>query len=374
MWEFYLSTSRLRVSVLVVLWALFAVPAAKAVVRGSAFAVPLLVLATLLPLAGAVLCNRVLVLRFKRKNRALQEDITQMQRVEQLAGIGRWCIDLVTGRHRWSEEICTIVGIPPGSAPDDDLLSELMEDGLKQMEATFQTHQNDREPFVVEFEVEHPQDGTRILRARASNTFSPEGEREQVFMVVRDVTDEYARVASAERDRAEALAREEEAQRLANTDALTGLGNRRAAMVALDRAIMAARQSGDALGLILFDIDHFKRVNDTHGHAVGDRVLAEVGRITSRNARSGQFPARVGGEEFMLIMTGVPEPAVAGAAERLRLAIEAGTSMAPVPGVTVSIGRAMLAQGDTSLTLFARADAALYAAKRGGRNRVALAA
>ncbi|MEZ5681975.1 MAG: sensor domain-containing diguanylate cyclase [Erythrobacter sp.] len=361
-------------SVIIAIWALLALPAGLLLADGGAHPSLWLGIATIVPMMAIIVRHLMLSFRLDQKNRELSENLTQLQLAEQLAGVGRWSVDIPTRQHRWSEEVCAIVGVPIGTPPGADLLGKLMPDGLRQMETTFYSHRNDREPFVVEFEIENPHSGTRVLRAKARNSHSPEGAREQVFMVVRDVTEEYTRVATAERDRAEALAREEEARRLANTDALTGLPNRRAAMAALDRAIIAARAGRSGLGLIVFDIDHFKRVNDTHGHAVGDRVLAEVGRIAARNCREGQLAARVGGEEFLMILSDASEPAVSGAAERLRLAIEAGTALAPLPGVTVSLGRAMLGPGDTSLTLFARADEALYAAKKGGRNRVALAA
>lgn len=293
---------------------------------------------------------------------------------DELAGIGRWSFDPATGRHRWSREFCRIAGLPPMTAPEAKCLQELMPQGLQQMQVTLAAHAQDRETYAVEFEIENPHLGTRLLRARARNIFSPEGICEQVLMVVRDVTEEYSQVALIEEARAAAVREAEEARREANTDALTGLANRRSAMQALDRAIMRARQSGEPLALLVFDIDHFKAVNDTHGHTQGDLVLSEIGRIIQRQKRDGQFAARVGGEEFLMILPGADGRAASAAAERLRLAIDHGTQSSDAPRVTVSVGHAALGPGDTSLTLFARADEALYAAKRGGRNQVRLAA
>ncbi|MDP4575734.1 sensor domain-containing diguanylate cyclase [Qipengyuania sp. G39] len=293
---------------------------------------------------------------------------------DELAGIGRLSFDPASGRHRWSREFCRIAGLPPMTAPDEACLEALMPQGLKQMRVTLARHAKDRETYTVEFEIENPQLGTRLLRARARNMFSPEGACEQVLMVVRDVTEDYSQVARIEEARAAAVREAEEARQQANTDALTGLANRRSAMQSLDREIMRARQSGEPLALLVFDVDHFKAVNDTHGHAQGDLVLAEMGGIIRRQKRDGQFAARVGGEEFLMILPGADGRAASAAAERLRLAIDHGTRMADAPSVTVSVGHAALGPGDTSLTLFARADEALYAAKRGGRNQVRLAA
>ena len=260
------------------------------------------------------------------------------------------------------------------TAPDATCLQSLMPQGLQQMQVTLAGHAQDRETYPVEFEIGNPQQGTRLLRARARNMFSPEGACEQVLMVLRDVTEEYSQVARIEQERAAALREAEEARQQANTDALTGLANRRSAMQALDREIMRARQSGEPLALLVFDVDHFKAVNDTHGHTHGDLVLTEIGRIIRRQKRDGQFAARVGGEEFLMILPGANGRAASAAAERLRLAIDHGTSSSNNPSVTVSVGHAALGPGNTSLTLFARADEALYAAKRGGRNQVRLAA
>ncbi|MBX7495448.1 GGDEF domain-containing protein [Qipengyuania sp. 6B39] len=304
----------------------------------------------------------------------LSDIASDLTLAEEMAGFGRWSVDLVSGRHGWSPAFCKIAGLPPETPPDARLLERLLPDGLQQMHTTFHGHRHDRDGYVVEFEIENPKLGTRVLRARARNVFSPEGVAEHVLMVARDVTDEYTRVARIQQEKHDALREAAEARRIANTDVLTGLANRRSAMAALDRAVVASRLGGKPLGLIVFDIDHFKAINDTHGHATGDRVLAEIGRIAALQARDGQCAARIGGEEFLLILPGANETAAAGAAERLRLAVESGTAMAGIPAVTASIGHAMLGPSDTSLTLFARADAALYAAKKAGRNRVALAA
>lgn len=373
-WEKHLLWRWIALPLAYVAWLSLTVVTAAQAFHGSAAAFAAVAMGAVLPMILLACRHAAVSQGLRRRNRDLRQDISQLRMAEQLAGVGRWSIDIASGQHRWSTEVCAIVGVPPDTPPTPGVLADILVDGLSQMEATFLSHLEDREPFIVEFEVENPIIGTRILRARACNAHSPEGVREHVFMVVQDVSEEYTRVAMAERDREEALAREREAQELANTDPLTGLPNRRAAMMALDRAIIGARADGSELGLIVFDIDHFKHVNDRHGHPAGDRVLAEVGRIAMRNCRDGQLAARVGGEEFLMLIANANEPAVAGAAERLRLAIEAGTAMAPVPNVTISLGRAMLRPGDTSLTLFVRADDALYAAKRSGRNRVALAA
>jgi two-component system cell cycle response regulator len=162
---------------------------------------------------------------------------------------------------------------------------------------------------------------------------------------------------------------------LALTDALTGLYNRRYVDAHLEQ-MMARRAEGVAgPAVLLFDIDHFKSINDGHGHAVGDEVLAELAKRAAGDVRSFDLVARYGGEEFLVVM---PETSIAIAfavGERLRRVIADKpfpvSSPAGQLAVTVSVGAAcMLDKGDSPLDLLKRADEALYAAKKRGRNRV----
>ncbi len=166
---------------------------------------------------------------------------------------------------------------------------------------------------------------------------------------------------------------------MALTDALTGLRNTRYFWSRLAEE-HAGQERGEApLAIILFDIDHFKAVNDRYGHPAGDEVLAMVGNVFERSARHRETAARVGGEEFALLLPGQDGPRAVEAAERIRKVIEGRTVFAPDSGevirVTVSAGVASTADESelSSEELYAAADRALYAAKEAGRNRVVLA-
>jgi diguanylate cyclase (GGDEF)-like protein/PAS domain S-box-containing protein len=180
-------------------------------------------------------------------------------------------------------------------------------------------------------------------------------------------------VMSAKR-RAEEQARE--ATLLASTDELTGLANRRAFLRHLERQVEAANEFGWALAVAIFDVDHFKLVNDSHGHAVGDRVLQLVAERSVSVVRSGDLVGRLGGEEFAILMPGASPEDATMVAERLRGMIERPGDMGAekLPTVTVSVGIAAHSRDQNSSDLLAEADRALYAAKSGGRNRVKLAA
>ena len=156
-----------------------------------------------------------------------------------------------------------------------------------------------------------------------------------------------------------------EAQSL--TDPLTGLANRRAFSRTLDQAITQAHALGEPLSVAIVDIDHFKSINDLHGHAEGDRVLQSLGEmLLSAEAARGRL-ARFGGEEFVWLLPGRALDQAVRESEHLREAVAAMPTGLPV---TISIGVAALERDEDASSLLARADQALYTAKREGRDRV----
>lgn len=165
----------------------------------------------------------------------------------------------------------------------------------------------------------------------------------------------------------------EESNRLAMLDPLTGLLNRRAFIAAMERQIALLERHGEGFCLLLLDVDHFKTLNDQHGHATGDAVLLHLGITLPASVRRSDVVGRWGGEEFVITLT-IKDPVRAAArAETIRQAIANMTvrdaSGVPV-AVTASIGVAAAEFGDTVEQLVERADKAMYAAKSAGRNRV----
>jgi diguanylate cyclase (GGDEF)-like protein len=157
---------------------------------------------------------------------------------------------------------------------------------------------------------------------------------------------------------------------MAHTDALTGLENRRAMQVKLESELERARRYSRPFAVLLADLDHFKRVNDTYGHSVGDQVLREAAQRLSQHLRETDSLARWGGEEFLVL---APETGIHQAhhlAQRLLESIRE----TPISGVsvTVSLGVACYRQGDTIAAILSRADEAMYRAKATGRNQVEL--
>jgi diguanylate cyclase (GGDEF)-like protein len=159
---------------------------------------------------------------------------------------------------------------------------------------------------------------------------------------------------------------------LAQTDPLTELANRAALEQALGGALASARRDKSRLCVLMADLDHFKQINDTHGHLVGDGVLREVAARLRSAVRDVDVVGRYGGEEFMVILAETPLETAREIAERIRARV-AGTPIkmhSIAVGITISLGLAVLGFGDSVESLVERADQALYAAKSQGRDRV----
>jgi len=163
-----------------------------------------------------------------------------------------------------------------------------------------------------------------------------------------------------------------ELERQATRDKLTGLFNRRYADGFVDGQLELAERLGRPLGVVLADVDHFKLINDTHSHAVGDAVLERLSRLLESHCRETDMVARYGGEEFLICLPATDAAAAAAIGEAIRVAVASmdWSDLAPSLRVTVSIGVAASGRSKDRAAVLGRADANLYRAKRGGRDRV----
>lgn len=310
----------------------------------------------------------------RRRAHSMNELLRTVRMAESIADLGVWQYNPASATQQWSEGMRQLFGVDHHDdfvagdaetllfANDIDLVGDVSKRSLE------------RAPFTLRYDI-HGYDGIpRSISVQACNLFGEGGTVVRVIAVVRDVTDEVSRERRLETSRQEAVREAKQARELAETDALTGLANRRRVMTQLDHMILDARRQSHPLVLIVFDIDRFKQVNDTFGHVEGDKVLQNVAQVAMTQARDGDLVGRVGGEEFVWIAPRMNPLQAEQAAERLRQAVSHGSAVGPVPSVTISVGLAQLRPCDTSLLLFSRADTALYAAKEGGRNLVKLAA
>ena len=194
---------------------------------------------------------------------------------------------------------------------------------------------------------------------------------------IKNESGEVAYFAAIERDLTEHKMLESRLEVLASTDMLTGLPNRLATMNKAAKEFARTKRYNRPLSIVMIDIDHFKSINDNHGHAAGDQVLQNVGNICSDTLRDSDVLGRIGGEEFILLLPDTPKSNAEQVAERMRARL-ANTTIKYGElelTITASFGVASFTVDDGSLEeIIERADTAMYAAKNGGRNQVQTAA
>jgi diguanylate cyclase (GGDEF)-like protein len=337
-------------------------------------ALMMLMLATGLPIAAMLMTRDGLEARLREQNSEMRENLTILNLAESLAGIGRWRYDLRTGSQHWSPLMLELNGLPRALAPDPGNIREFLPDSGEQLFGAISAHREDSEPYSFEYSISPRRGGQRTLKMHVTNEFDENGDRVALFAVAMDVTEQVRREEALHRAREQAIGLAAEAQKLANTDTLTGLANRRCALDWLDRLVKASEEVDEPLAALIFDIDHFKRINDTFGHKTGDDVLRRVAELARAQLRTEDLVGRIGGEEFVCILPGLTAPEARGLAERLCNAIAEGSGSAGLPRATISVGLAARRPADTPEGLLARADAALYKAKESGRNQVRRAA
>jgi diguanylate cyclase (GGDEF)-like protein len=334
----------------------------------------LAMLAVSLPIAATLLTRARLEAQLREQNGTLHESLTTLRLAERLVGVGCWRYDIRSGRQHWSELMLEINGLPRDLPPDPGNMRSLLPDGGEALFAEIARQRASREPYSFEYRIHPPGKAERVLRMVVTNEFEGD-KRVALFAVAIDVTEQVRREEALEVARSRAMLLAAEAQKLAMTDSLTGLANRRCALDWLDRLLKASADEGFSLALVIFDIDHFKAINDCFGHPTGDAVLRRVAEIARNQVRGDDVIGRIGGEEFLGLLPEVGVAAARQRAEQLRVAIERGTSKGgDLPRATISLGLAQVRPGDTAERLLARADAALYQAKQGGRNKVHRAA
>ncbi|MDB5685752.1 MAG: diguanylate cyclase with sensor [Rhizorhabdus sp.] len=328
----------------------------------------LVLLGSALPLAALLATRDAL-------HRQLAESVRMLAMAERSAQVGHWRLNLHDGQLFWSDEVFRIHGREPGQMPkvDEAILAYHPED-----QARVRHIVRDCVDGLTEFEFEARlirADGeTRYILSRGGSELAPDGTMVAVFGTIQDVTIEAeTKIALAQaRSAAEDAARR--ATAAADTDQLTGIASRRKTMQLLDDALALARTAQQPLSVAIFDIDHFKRINDLFGHHAGDRVLRRVASTAQATLRTTDIVGRIGGEEFVMLLPGADADTAMAVAERVRSAIAGGGTVGlPEPQVTASIGVATFGPDLTAEALLHRADCALYEAKRAGRNALRLA-
>lgn len=321
----------------------------------------LMLLFTTLPLAALLIVRQRLARRLEQSNRWLLQ-------AEAAALVGHWRVDLVDWTIHWSDQTYRVHGLTPGTPVDVDYsVRQYVAEDRAQVRKILAGAVRTGEPFQFQGRVRRADGEIRHVNSHGSIEMV-RGKAVGIFGTVQDVTEtvENARILEAARSAAE---------RVANTDMLTGLPNRRHTLAFLEKALAGARDHGAPLAVAIFDIDHFKRINDAHGHAAGDDVIRRVSQRAKAALREEDMLGRIGGEEFVCILQRSSAQSAEIVAERVRKAVEVGTAgEAGLPPATISVGLAVY-DGEVDVEeLLYRADKALYVAKREGRNRLRMAA
>ncbi|MGR2737953.1 GGDEF domain-containing protein [Billgrantia sp. Q4P2] len=301
--------------------------------------------------------------RIQRELEEAREEIAELKRtllrIQQVARLGYWRVSLKANKLYWSEVTYDIFGVDPKTfTPSISAFKSMVHpDDLESVEASMrraeQTGNHDVVHRIVRLDGE-----VRWVHELAD--YVPEGDDQILIGTVRDIT---------EQKRLELRLRQ-----LSRTDELTGLFNRRYFMQRLVQELARYRRYGRPTSVVLFDFDHFKRINDTHGHPAGDQVLVSVGKLLRDKLRTNDIPARLGGEEFALLLPETTLEEAAGVAEKVRQLVltRAFTSdEGHCFGTSITCGvSAFHGTEETVEAILHRADQNLYQGKRAGRNRV----
>ncbi len=303
----------------------------------------------------------------------LSERIRLLDQAEAAAHIGHWRVNSVNQTIFWSPQVFRMHGLPEDRPPSlEQAIGLYHPDDRAVVSQVVAEALSSGQPFAFEARIVRPDGAIRHVATQGERDYSSTDDAIGLFGLIRDVTEqiEARKVLQDARDAANRSA--ERAMALASTDALTGLANRRRIVEYLDATLSDVADGDAALSVVLFDIDHFKAVNDRYGHDVGDEVLKRVAASAIEGLRSTDLIGRYGGEEFVIILPRTDADTALQIAERVRSRIEASRG-GTQPKVTVSLGVATTQGDDTGHVILKRADVALYAAKDAGRNRLRLA-
>ncbi|NJO13756.1 MAG: diguanylate cyclase [Rhizobiales bacterium] len=328
------------------------------------------------PLSALMAAKEKLIARYAEAN-------TYLKLAESTANVGHWYVSNDYTSLTWSEEVYRIHGIAPSAIKFDGALN------LKEPTSLKLYHPDDREAvravllkaidshegFNYTARIVRPDGSVRHVSSIGHPRYDANGAFEGLFGTFHDITEQTEMLEALQIARTEALHEASIAQRLAETDDLTGIANRRKIMTNLQRAGRSARRNKTPLTIAIFDIDHFKDVNDQHGHQVGDEVLKRVATIVGSQLDPAHSVGRLGGEEFLVILPGETSDSGYMIVEHLRELIASEVwDLGGLKTVTVSAGLASFCASSGVEDALRRADGALYKAKECGRNALRSAA
>ncbi len=319
-----------------------------------------------------------------RRIREAEDNLRKSERsllmAQAIAHLGHWEWQVGSGSMQWSDETYRIFGYTPQTlTPSRDVFFQVIHPADRARVAEALDTANEGGNFNVEYRIVLPDGGVRVVHGVGEIVILGGDRDPNVIGTIRDVTAERptGAVLGVVQDITERKQLELRLEKEARTDALTGCANRRHFMELAAHELARMRRYGGELSLLMLDLDHFKAINDRHGHAVGDQALQTLVQVCQAALREEDVVGRLGGEEFAVLLPETGRDRAMEVGERLRAAIAA----APVPlegkpplRFTTSVGVARLEPTDLAVeVVLSRADQALYRAKETGRNRVVAA-
>jgi len=313
--------------------------------------------------------------RIMEAEEALRKSESSLKIAQSKAHLGHWELDVGSGNIHWSDETYRILGYEPEQHPPSfDALLQVVDPGDRERVAQHILSAQVGSGFDIEFKIILPDGRVRVLHGMGEVILLGHTQP-QIIGAIRDITPSTrTQLLGVVQDITEQKELQWKLEREARTDPLTGCINRRHFLELAEHELTRARRYDEPLSVLMLDLDHFKIINDQHGHPVGDLVLQRLVHICQVTLRTEDSVGRLGGEEFAILLPESTLQEAQEAAQRICLAIavtEISLSEGAPIHFTASIGVATLAQEDADIhTVIGRADKALYEAKHAGRNRV----
>ena len=298
------------------------------------------------------------ITKMKLAEEALNRSEKRLQEAQRIASFGNFEYDMATGRHHWSEELYRLLGYEPNTFEPsfDHIIERIHPDDRQLFSKKTKPSPTSANEQALEFRIVKESQRITWLSGNIFTEMDEQGDPCRIHGTVMDVT----RLKETE----EKLARQ------AFTDSLTGLHNRRRFLEICREELRRIRRTKKPMALLMLDIDHFKRVNDTYGHETGDGVINEFAATVTSELREMDTMGRIGGEEFAVLLPETDMKAAGKVAERIRKAVSNKPLTDRSLHITVSIGCSDFEKShrDTVESILNSADKALYRAKRSGRN------
>lgn len=325
--------------------------------------------------AGLAIDNARTYQRIKETDEALLKRERNLKMAQAMAHLGHWEMDVGSGDTRWSDETYRILGYEPDIITlSYDMFFRAIhpEDRARVASHIKSAHEGDA--FDIEFKIVLPDGRVRVLHGMGEVMFLGVDLQSQIIGNI--TAPKRAELLGIIQDITEQKELEWKLEQEAHTDPLTGCANRRYFFKLAEHEFARARRYAQKLSVLMLDLDHFKAINDQHGHQVGDLVLQQLVQVCMIALRTEDVVGRLGGEEFAILLPETGGKKALDVAERLCLAVAAAEVPLAQDGnpplhFTASIGVATFGQEELSIgTILNRADRALYKAKSAGRNRV----